>query len=139
MKGATMVDAQRAARHGARRGFSLLEIMLVVAIIGILMGAVAWNLAGSAEKAKIGATKMTMQTIKGALTTYSVEQSTYPPTLQPLVLQKVIEEKSIKDAWGRDYFYSPQGLNNHAFELISLGTDGQAGTADDIDVWMIGK
>ncbi len=119
----------------AARGFSLLEIMLVVAIIGILMGAVAWNLAGQAEKAKISATKVTMRTIKGALTTYSVEHSAYPPTLGPLVLQKTIEEKSTKDSWGRDYFYSPQGLNTNPFQLISLGADGQAGTTDDIDVW----
>ena len=67
------------------RGFSLLEIMLVVAIIGILMGAVAWNLAGNAAKAKVSATKRTRRTIKGALTTYSVEQSAYPTPLLPLV------------------------------------------------------
>ena len=123
----------------ARPGFSLLEIMLVVAILGILMGAVAWNLAGSAAKARVSTTKITMRTLKGALTTYSVEQSAYPPTLQPLVLQKVIEEKSVKDGWGRDYYYSPQGLNGNPFMLISLGEDGQPGTADDIDVWTLDK
>jgi len=96
---------------------------------------VAWNLAGNAAKARVSATKITMRTIKGALTTYSVEQSAYPPTLMPLVQQKVIEEKSTKDGWGREFFYSPQGLNGNPFQLISLGDDGQAGTTDDIDVW----
>ena len=125
----------RAAIRGTRPGFSLLEIMLVVAIIGILMGAVAWNLAGAAARAKISATKMKMRTIKGALTQYSLDYSVYPPTLQPLVVLKVIEGTAIKDDWGRDFYYNPQGLATNPFELISVGDDGQPNTGDDLDVW----
>jgi len=123
------------SRRVTRAGFSLLEIMLVVAIIGILMGAVAWNLAGASQKAKISATKMKMKTLKGALTTYSVEQNVYPPTLQPLVLQRVVESEGIKDNWGRDFYYNPQGLAPNPFQLISVGEDGQPNTPDDLDVW----
>ena len=119
----------------SRAGFSLLEIMLVVAIIGILMGAVAWNLAGAAQKAKISATKMKMKTLRGALSTYNVEHNVYPPTLQPLVLLKVVEAEGVKDNWGRDLYYNPQGLASNPFQLNSVGEDGQPDTPDDIDVW----
>lgn len=131
-----MQSSLRTVRRAAR-GFSLLEIMLVVAIIGILMGAVAWNLAGASQKAKISATKIKMRTLKAALIQYSTEQNVFPPTLQPLVLQKVIEPDGVKDNWGRDFYYNPQGLAPNPFQLISVGEDGQPNTPDDLDVWSI--
>lgn len=124
------------ARAIKRRAFSLLELMLVVAIIGILMGVVAYNLAGATTKTKVRASKISMETIKGALSAYNAEQSSYPPTLLPLVSGKFLaDDKALKDGWQRDFFYSPQGLNEKPFQLISLGEDGQPGTADDIDIW----
>ena len=74
----------------ARSGFSLLELMLVLAIMGILMAVVAINVLGAGDKAKITATKATLKNIKTAMSSYHLETSGWPPDLQTLITTKYL-------------------------------------------------
>lgn len=119
-------------------GFSLLEVMLVVLIIGVLMATVAWNLAGQGTRAKRRVTMANMDTIRSALRMYQLNNNMYPADLEALVappLAYLSEDKALKDGWGRPFLYQPGGSGGRAFELISYGADGNYGTEDDIDVW----
>lgn len=114
--------------------------MLVVAIIGILMAVVAYNLVGQAGRAKMRATKVSMQMLKDALAQYNVEQNGYPPVLQTLVEVKILTpDKKLKDGWDHEFFYSPSPGATLPYQLISMGEDGLAGTADDLDAATIEK
>jgi general secretion pathway protein G len=120
----------------ARRGFSLLELTLVLVILGVLMAVAAVNVLGQGEKAKITATRATLATIKNAITQYHLEQSAYPPDLNTLVTAHILEAGKLADAWKRPLVYDPQGPSpDHPFILFSKGPDGLSPSADDIDAW----
>lgn len=124
--------------HGRAKGFSLLELMLVVAIIGVLMAAVAWNLVGAGERAKRRVTMANMDTIRSALRMYNLNNNMYPPHLEALrmgALPYLSEDKALQDGWGRDFVYQTPGASGRPFDLISLGSDAQFGTEDDLNVW----
>lgn len=135
------VGAGRVTRRGvgarSRRGFSLLEITLVLAIIGVLMAVAAVNVIGGAERAKIRATKASMETVVTQLKTYHLENNKYPESLLLLVTSKpAYLEKLPKDGWDRDFYYRVPGRNNRPYDLISFGQDGEGNTEDDIDYWV---
>ncbi len=122
------------------RGFSLLELMLVLAIIGILIAAATVNLAGTNTQARIQVAKTSMSTIKGALGRYNLQHSSYPATLDVLIAQKFLEDKKMADPWGRTWVYDPRGVNrDQPYILGSYGEDGIAGNEDDLNVWTIDK
>lgn len=128
------------SKQGTREraaAFTLLELMLVLAIIGVLMAVAAYNIVGSGDRAKIKATRISMQTIEGALKTYYVEESSYPPSIERMATIKppILEASKLKDAWNRNFHYSVTGNQDRPYELISLGPDGKAGSEDDIDIW----
>lgn len=130
----------RSASHPTRHAFSLMELMLVVLILGILMAVVTYNIVGQGAKAQDRATKVSLSTLKGAVETYHLENSTYPPNLAWLVQIKVIDDKSLQDAWKHDFLYDPRGNSaDQPYILGSAGPDGQQGTADDIDAWTMNK
>ncbi len=130
----------RTARMRAPRGFSLLELTLVLAIMGILMAVVAYNVMGQGAKAKAKATKASMSVIDAALKQYNLEYSAFPPGLQTLIGAKILDpSKPLKDAWDVDIYYDPRGTDkDHPYILKSAGEDKQLGTDDDIDVWNMG-
>lgn len=124
-------------RRGVRAsGFTLLEMMLVVAIIGILMSVAVWNIVGQSDKTRKRATEATMHTIESAIKAYKAEKGSYPPNLQVLVTEKFFD-KVFKDAWKHDLVYASPGAGGKDYSLVSPGADGQQGTDDDIDVWRI--
>ena len=122
------------------RGFSLLELSLVIAIMGILMAVAAYNLIGGADDAKISATKASMQTIKSSLQQYQVQNNAFPPSLSALIPGKLASGSDL-DAWDVPFYYQPNGKPNapkeEGFTLISMGPDGQSGTEDDMDIWIV--
>lgn len=123
-------------RHS--QGFSLLELMLVLVILAVLSAVVAYNVGGGAAKAKIQATRTSMETIKNALASYNLDYNSYPPALIALYqgARPILDPtKPLKDGWDRDYYYNPQPVETYPYTLISMGEDGQVGTADDISVW----
>jgi general secretion pathway protein G len=112
--------------------------MLVLAILAVLTAVVAYNMAGGASKAKIRGTITSMATIKNALDSYNLDYNSYPAVL--IALQQGAKPildptKPLRDGFDREFFYSPQPFESYPYQLISSGEDGQAGTADDINVW----
>lgn len=131
MKKKTMVQA-------AARGFSLLELMLVLAIIGVLMAVAAANFAGSGERAKIRTTKISLGQIRAAIRAYHMDNNAYPPSLAALTTGRTAylsTDYRLADGWGQEFVYGFPGSNGMEFDLFSKGGDGTFGTADDISVW----
>lgn len=131
-----------------KRGFSLVEIMIVVAIIGLLVSTMGSRIFGGLDKAKVQNAKVMMRKFADALEMYNTDCNTYPTTdqgLEALVTEPQGEpacdswgpvsymKKIPKDPWGRPYIYESDGLD---FNIISLGKDkreGGEGFAADIE------
>jgi len=126
-------------------GFTLVEMLLVVTIIGILAALVIPKIAGTSDKARITAAMADIKGgIKTALDRYEVENGVYPKTLQDLVTRPndaknwsgPYLDAIPQDPWGQPYVYVYPGRNNTSgYDLYSIGRDGQDGTADDIGNW----
>lgn len=126
-------------RHLHARAFSMIELVLVIAIIGILMGVVGWNMFGNVDRASQRATEASMRTLGQAIKDYNINHNrTNPESLQALVLANIIEANSLKDAWGSDYYYRPTGTQGREFSLISSGKDKMLGSEDDINYFDLG-
>ncbi len=133
-----------------KKGFSLIEIMLVVIIIGVLVAMVVPNIAGRGEQARKTAARTDIESnISTALDLYHMDTGTYPSAtdgLQGLLAAPssgpaswngpYLKKKKVpKDPWGRDYVYAFPGKNNsQSFDLSSMGPDGVE-SADDITNW----
>jgi len=126
--------AQRRRRR--TRGMTLVEIMVVVAIIGMIMGAVAVGAMSQLEKAKVKNTKMIIHNVQEALVHYATDNTdSCPKTLSELVSQKYLN-KDPKDDWGQPLMYvCPSTHGGDSGDVWSKGEDKQDGTADDIRSW----
>ena len=129
-------------------GFTLIEIMVVVVILGILAAIIAPNIIGRVEQARITRAKTDIQTIEAALKMYRIDNSRYPTTeqgLEALVrkpagsnLPKYSSggylERLRKDPWSSSYQYLYPGQNGRV-DIYSFGADGlQGGVEDDADI-----
>lgn len=126
--------------RASARGFSLLELMLVLAIIGVMTAIAAVSLSGQGEAAKRKATRTTMEVVAGALDAYHLERSVYPPTLSALMegaTPYLDPRKGIKDGWKRELLYQAPGASGQKYDLFSTGGNGQFenGAGDDVDFW----
>lgn len=129
------------------RAFTLVEIMLVVAILGILAALVIPKIAGKSEEARIMAASSDIKSgIKSALDSYNVDMGTYPSGLQDLIQAPhnaknwhgpYFDPPQIPtDPWQNAYLYAFPGKHNGtSYDLWSAGPDGKSGTADDIGNW----
>ena len=110
-------------------GFSLIELMAVVLIMGILGTVVTVVVVPKIFKARAGTTKTSLQVIQRELDSYFGEKTEYPQTLS------VLDLKNNKDGWKMLFFYKPTPESVNPYMLSSAGKDKEHGTADDIDVW----
>ncbi len=129
------------------RAFTLVEIMLVVAIIGILAALVIPKIAGKSEQARETAAMADIKGgIKSALDQYDVDMGTYPSSLQDLINPPhnsrnwhgpYFDPPTLpQDPWGNPYLYQYPGKHNPTgYDLWSAGPDGKSGTSDDIGNW----
>lgn len=115
------------------KGFTLLEMMLVVVIIGVLMSVAVYSFAGRSDEAKKAATQLSMKTIGSCVKQYYGTKSVYPSRLEELVPNYV--EKVPLDGWKRPLIYSPTPSAGHPFSLYSTGPSGETGNEDNIDYW----
>ena len=132
-----------------QRGFTLIEIMVVVVIMGILAALVVPKLMGRTDDARIMAAKQDIATIMQALKLYKLDNQRYPTTeqgLQALATKPVSGpeangwktggylDKLPKDPWGNFYQYLSPGIKGE-IDVLSLGADGQVGGAgNDADI-----
>lgn len=127
-------------------GFTLIEILLVVIIIGILVSLVAPRLAGRSEEARRQAAKADIDGgISLALDLYEVDNGRYPQKLDDLISKgsdslnwkgPYVKKGMPKDPWGSPYVYNfPGSHNSSSYDLFSPGPDKQQNTQDDIVNW----
>ncbi len=133
-----------------QRGFTLVEIMVVVVIIGILGALVVPKLMGRTGESRVTAAKVDISTLMQALKLYKLDNQRYPTTeqgLQALIAKPTggpaangwkaggYIDKLPKDPWGNAYQYMFPGVHGSEVDLFSLGADGQPGGAgDDADI-----
>ena len=132
-----MRTMQRSRRYrAAEKGFTLLEIMVVLAIIGLIVGSVGVMVFNRFKRAQVQTAKTRVTEISNATTQYMLDNSnTCPRGLDDLVAQKYLK-KGLKDPWGKDFIFRCPGTNDpDAADVISAGPDKQEGTADDIKSW----
>ena len=122
------------------RGFTLIEIMVVVVIIGLLAAIVAPNLIGNIDKAQISRTKQDIRSIETALNLYRLDNFKYPTTAEGLDVLVTNPGEAVApnwkpggylrkvpiDPWNRPYAYAYPGEHGE-FDVFSLGADGQEG------------
>jgi general secretion pathway protein G len=141
-------------RSNNRSGFTLIEIMLVVVIIGLLVTVVGVNLIKPRKQAYMTAAQNQINAYKIALGNYSLDAGMFPTTEQglqallgapasPPVPPKwngpYLDPPVLRDdPWGRPYVYQHPPQNNpdpEGYDLSSVGPDGQPGTDDDVVSW----
>ena len=123
----------------AQRGFTLIEIMVVLVIIGVLAALIAPNVLNRAADAKVTAARTDVSQLMQALKLYKLDNARYPSTeqgLEALVRKPSGEpapaqwrpylDKLPSDPWGKPYQYLNPGLKGE-MDVFSLGADGQAG------------
>ena len=138
------------AKRRASRGFTLLELMVVVVIIGVLAALIAPNVIHHAEEAKVTAAKSDIANIMSALKLYKLDNGRFPtgdqgldalvnkPTTGPVSSSWKPELDSLKkDPWGNPYLYANPGAHGE-IDVFSNGADGQPGgegTDADLGSW----
>jgi general secretion pathway protein G len=124
----------RLSRKG-QRGMTLIEIMVVIAIIGIVMSAVGYGVMNYLAEAKVDAARVSIEKIASVLEMYYARHDEYPSNLEELTKKKGKRQKSalkkadLKDPWKKKWLYSVDG---DVFKLCSSGPDKKQGTEDDI-------
>ncbi len=145
-------EMKRSKLHFQRQsGFTLLEIIVVVAIIAILAAYIAPKVVGRVDDARISKAKSDIRVLESSLELYKLDNFSYPSSdqgLNALVSKPSGGElknwrkggyikKLSKDPWGNDYQYQQPGTNGE-FDIFSFGADAQVGGSDeaaDIGNW----
>ena len=141
-----MARSRQRPRHG---GFTLLEIIIVIVIIGLLATFVVQNLAGEVDKARVTKAQADVRTLESALSMYKLDNFHYPATEQGL--RALVERPTLPpearnwrtggyvtsmpmDPWGNPYQFLSPGQHG-AVDVFSLGADGKfGGEGDDADI-----
>ncbi len=132
-----MKTAKQTARASVVRGsvgMTLIEIMVVIAIIGIVASAVGYGVTGYFAKAKVSACRIALEGIGQHLTMYMTQDGEYPNSLSELTKKinggkAILKKSQLKDPWKKKLKYS---ASDDSFELCSNGPDKREGTEDDI-------
>lgn len=127
---------KKGIRKGLRAGFTLVELLLVISIIGILGTIAVVNFGDVGGKARVTATQETMRRICEVLEVYRthVGKGKYPKTLDELTVgindeRPMLDQGALNDAWGNPFDYKAEGKK---FSLCSAGPDEQMNTEDDL-------
>jgi general secretion pathway protein G len=129
------VSTHRTGWKSVARGFSLVEIMIVVVIIGLMAGLVVYATSSYLERAKRQRARADIATLAGAVDSFYLAKGEYPPSDQGL---KALVPEFVKvvqnDPWGNPYTYIVPGKSG-PYDIISYGADGrEGGTGADADI-----
>lgn len=138
------------ARMNRASGFTLIEVMVVIVILGVLAALIVPNVMGRGEKAKVDTTSITLKGVAGALDQYKLDNGRYPSMqdggLDALVNQPATAKNWLpggyvkggypKDSWENDLQYVIPGREGRPFDLYSFGADGkEGGEGNDADIY----
>jgi len=137
----------------AHRGFTLIEMLVVLVIIGMLAGLVGPKLFGRVDSSKVKTAEVQIKMLKGSLETFRLDVGRFPTQAEGLLVlnQAPAEERARAswrgpyldqdvplDPWGNPYLYSLPGANGQALALYSLGADGKrGGESTDADIGVL--
>lgn len=136
---------QKQLEHTLKRGFSLIEIMVAILIVGIISAGVIYNLGGATEKAKVTTARQQLKSFSAAIDEYEQDTGEYPESLQELITQPggeagerwegpYLKVKAIpKDPWKKAYQYQKTPDAENPYELFSNGPT--KGKKRRISVW----
>jgi general secretion pathway protein G len=121
--------------NGTESGFSMIELLVVIVIIGMLAGMVTLNVIGQQQKANRKAALAQIKLFEDAFEVYRLDNGKYPSSdkgLQSLIDGEYIKERKLpKDPWGNEYQYVSPGPSGYPFDIVSYGNDGQEGGSGD--------
>ena len=131
-------------RARAVRGFSLIELLVVIGILAVIAATIAPSLLGKADDASVEAAKIQIEKLANAVELYRLEVGSYPRSLEALHRNPgdterwrgpyVRKAKELQDPWHNDYLYRRPGENG-PFDIVSYGADGAAGgEGSDADI-----
>ena len=143
------MNSYKSKNNNKQKGFTLLEIMVVIVILGVLASMIVPNLMGNKEKADRQKVVSDVIALENALDMYKLDNGSYPSTDQGI--EALVSEPSgspeprnyreggyIKrlpqDPWGNDYVLNNPGEHGK-IDILSVGPDGEEGTDDDIGNW----
>ena len=142
----------KTAKRRRRSGFTLVELMVVIVIIGLLATVVAINVLPSQDRAMVGKAKADISVLEQAIETYRLDNLTFPDDLQALVAapaglaqperyrQGGYVRRLPEDPWGNPYQYRRPSTHGGQFDVFSLGADGrEGGEGNDADLgnWQV--
>ncbi len=135
-------------RHRRQEGFTLVEMLLVLVILGTLAAIIIPRFAGRSEQARVTAAQTQIANIEVALDTFEIDNGYYPKGsdgLRYLIEEPgnatgwrgpYLKQEISLDPWNNSYIYQCPGKHNESgYDLMSMGSDGRAGGDDDITNW----
>lgn len=142
-----MSKLNNARKRQKRQGFTLVELMVVIVIIGLLATVVAINVLPSQDRAMVGKARADISVLEQAIETYRLDNLTFPEDLNALTTapaslaqperyrQGGYIRRLPEDPWGNPYQYRRQSAHGGQFDVYSLGADGkEGGEGNDADL-----
>ena len=124
---------RRRRRRSDQQGFTLVELMVVLVIIGLLATVVIINVLPATDKAAVTKARADIATLEQGVEMYRLNKLQYPAGengLQALMAERYIKRLP-NDPWGNPYHYAAPGGDGRAFDIYSYGADGREGGEDD--------